>query len=510
MAKMWVGQTGQARFFMQDYGPGPENEPELLKCVNLEGLDWPQGDWSPIFCQGDDRYGQFEQVDEVQGAPESPSSSMNMLMSKRNPILNMVCPFNIYVHYGKCRDPNSFNLGWEIGFTYESARFEGKTSEPMVAHDGEGAEIHFGGAYAARDFFQHDPILFGPEATVEALGAEVVGIVVCDYVDCGDCGAPSDGCQRIYAVTAANVGSGINNPQVLATEDGGGTWTAYPIDCLVAVAGPPSPMACVGDILVVLGDPANLYATGEIAYAEFSDLTAWTCIADGLVANHYPHAIFSLNPLETWLVGEGGYIYFTSDPTTGVTVQSPADVTDATLRDVHFYNSEVGLAVGDAGTVVFTRNGGLVWQEATTNWTAMNLCCEAASEYVWWVGDEDGILHYTIDGGLTWGTKDIAALKGEICEIQDIQFGKPSVGFILVNQYSALYPCPGGEIAGQVFRTLNGGYSWYELPEPITGSIMPAADAFNSIATCGPNEIWIAGLADDHLNGVIVHGQGYS
>jgi len=530
--KEWTGQSGQARVFLQEYGPGPEICPELLKCANLEGLDWSLGDLTPVFCQGDaygefeqvdevgdltpvfcqgDAYGEFEQVDEVRGAPSSPTTTLQMLMRKVNPILSIECQFNIYVHFGKCRNPNSFNTGWEVGMVYERARFSNRASDAMVTHDGEGASISFAGALAAADFYQRDPLFFGPEATVETLGAELQGIVICDTLDCGDCGAPTDGCQRIYALSAANVGSGIANPQVIASVDGGIVWAAYPVTTLVAAAGPPSPLDCVGDYLAVLGDPDNLYATGEIAYAPLEDLTNWTSITDGLSANHPPVAIFSYDPLHTWLVGVGGYVYFTDDITTGVVVQSPGDVTTATLRDVHFFSKEVGIAVGDNGTVIYTRNGGIVWSLATTGWTDRNLCCECLTDYIWYVGDEAGILHYTTDGGESWGNKDINAIKGvDNAVIQDIQFGTPSVGYLLANQTMGAYQYLGGEIAGQVLRTLNGGCTWYELPEAVTNSTIPAADAFNALATCGPSNLWIAGLADDHTNGNIVHGLGYS
>jgi hypothetical protein len=60
--------------------------------------------------------------------------------------------------------------------------------------------------------------------------------------------------------------------------------------------------------------------------------------------------------------------------------------------------------------------------------------------------------------------------------------------------------------AGRILRSLDGGHSWYVLPEG-AGSI-PANDQINSLATCyrEANVVYAGGLADDGADGIILKG----
>jgi photosystem II stability/assembly factor-like uncharacterized protein len=60
--------------------------------------------------------------------------------------------------------------------------------------------------------------------------------------------------------------------------------------------------------------------------------------------------------------------------------------------------------------------------------------------------------------------------------------------------------------AGRVLRTVDGGQSWYVLPEG-AGTI-PANDTINAIAACGEdvNVVYTGGLADNATDGILVKG----
>ena len=55
----------------------------------------------------------------------------------------------------------------------------------------------------------------------------------------------------------------------------------------------------------------------------------------------------------------------------------------------------------------------------------------------------------------------------------------------------------------RIFRTIDGGESWYELPEGTTGQL-PAADRINSLAVCQDvNYVWGGGLEDGSAAGLL-------
>jgi hypothetical protein len=79
--------------------------------------------------------------------------------------------------------------------------------------------------------------------------------------------------------------------------------------------------------------------------------------------------------------------------------------------------------------------------------------------------------------------------------VRDIKFSTPTVGYLA---HSIVGP------AGRILRTIDGGYSWYVLPEATT--TFPANDYVSSLAVCeeDPNVVFGGGLADDGTDGFFV------
>ncbi|KKK92607.1 hypothetical protein LCGC14_2701210, partial [marine sediment metagenome] len=78
-----------------------------------------------------------------------------------------------------------------------------------------------------------------------------------------------------------------------------------------------------------------------------------------------------------------------------------------------------------------------------------------------------------------------------------VHFATPSVGFMA---HDTATP------AGRILRTIDGGFSWYVVPEGNTS--VPANDKFNMLAPCinDPNVMWGGGLADNGTDGMLVKG----
>lgn len=484
-------QRGQGRVFLQEYGPHPSKCYDYQGCARIEGMEQTLGDITEVQCPDPSVYDEFLVVDEVRGAGGPVTTTMVARFGLVNPILKLTCPFDIAVHFGKCKDPSDFNHGFEKGVVFNHARLTSRsTSELTALESADRATILVTGAISARKFYEVGPIVFAEYARTLITG-EVIAVVICDTPSCGDCEEVSDGCQRVYAVCAP---SSIVSPglpaEVVFTLDGGATFDEEDITTL-GPAEAPSGAVCVGTYLVVVSN-----ASHSLHYAELPGITPWTEVTVGFVAAGAPNAIWSVDARHTWIVGDDGYIYFTADPTAGVEVQDAGVAVGANdLNDVHFIDTLRGIAVGDNNVVAVTENGGATWTAlALGPHVAANLLtCWMLTENIWFVGDDAGQLWYTTDKGGTWTQKAIPVATA--AAIHDIVFFEAGFGWLSVEDATP---------AGHILRTRDGGCTWYELPEA-TGTL-PANDRINSIAPCDQNVIWAGGLGDVMPDGVLVLG----
>jgi hypothetical protein len=329
---------------------------------------------------------------------------------------------------------------------------------------------------------------------------EVLDVVICDSVACGECASESDGCEKIYAITEAAGGSPVTLPDIVFSLDGGTTWYSHDIDSVTG-SSEPNALDCVGDYVVVVSDTGLC-----LHYVAKEDLNAtedptFTKVTTGFVNAKGPRAISSYGQ-GAFLVGSGGYVYLMSnDPSEGVTVLDAGLATSGNLKAVDALDENFAVAVDDDGAVIKTENG--------TDWVAtegrpfnaeLNValnCVAVKSMYEFWVGSSHGKLYYTTDGGKTWTEKGFNG--SGYGSVKDVVFSTPSVGFIA---HASSTP------RGRILRTYDGGYSWSVLPEA-EGQSMPLSDAFNALAVCSqnPNFVVGVGLADDATDGIIVVGK---
>ncbi len=80
-------------------------------------------------------------------------------------------------------------------------------------------------------------------------------------------------------------------------------------------------------------------------------------------------AIRFVNPLEGWIVGDGGTILHSSDG--GATWEAESSSTTQPLQSVYFLDASHGWAVGDAGTILY-RNSSGVWGATAASGTKLS------------------------------------------------------------------------------------------------------------------------------------------
>lgn len=495
-----IALTDFTRLWLIQHGAGPARPTAYEGLWKASNFSWPQGDKTPFYTPDPNRYGQFEVAGSIRGERGNPGFTV-MARSRIDAqsvllqLLRLQCPNDLQLHIGECEDPQDFELGWQRILVLTAAEPTDLTIADLGALDtSERAVMNEESPMTGEDFFEILRLGMDEQAATEIV-QEIIDVTLCDRQTCGVCGIPSDGCQVWFALTLSNAGSPGLPGEVIFTDDQGATYGQTGITSLAA-AEDPNAMACVGVNLVVISEDSD-----SLHYAPIADILAgtevWVEVTGGFVVGNGPLNIFSTGPRHTWIVGENGYIYFSADPTAGVSVLEPGIVTTEDLNDIHGINNRELVAVGANNVVIVSRNGGLTW--ALTNGPAAGIVLNTVwmhSEDVWSVGAANGRLYYTEDAGVNWTEK---AFPGSGAgSVRDLNFSNPTVGWMAHDLAAA---------AGRVLRTLNGGYSWQLAGEPGNTDI-PANDRINSVMGCPDNVniFYAGGLADDATDGILVKG----
>jgi photosystem II stability/assembly factor-like uncharacterized protein len=153
-----------------------------------------------------------------------------------------------------------------------------------------------------------------------------------------------------------------------------------------------------------------------------------------------------------WAVGDAGTIKRTTDG--GTTWASQTSTSTVALRSVDFANSTMGWIVGEAGTVLRTGDGGAGWatQSVPTSATLRSVACVDAATGVA-VGDA-GTLLRTADSGSMWTTQSVPTSA----TLAAVDFVGAATGWAV------------GE-GGTVLRTADGGVTWAPQSTPTSATL---------------------------------------
>jgi hypothetical protein len=327
---------------------------------------------------------------------------------------------------------------------------------------------------------------------------ELIDVVVCDSVSCGDCEDASDGCQKIFALSIAAGGSPSTPADVVYSLDGGATWQAVDVDTMGA-ADSATGIACVGSFVVVLDETSN-----SLHYADIDDFTTtpavtWIEVTTGFVASAEPQDIWSVGSV-AFIAANGGYIYKLTDPTVGVTVLEAGTVLTDDLQAIHAISEFKIVAVGNASSIIKSENGSTFAEVTPPTGVGVDftsIWIKEDNDDEWWIGANGGSrLYYTTNNGTNFTAKGFSGSTAGV--VRDISFSTQSVGYM---SHDTATP------AGRIFRTYDGGYSWQLLPEG--SATLPANDRITALATCeeDANLVIGVGLADDGSDGIILVGE---
>lgn len=486
-----------SRVWFQSGGPGPSRPIAYQGNWKAGAPSWAKGDLTTIWDPDPNAYGKFVRTGRFRGEPGNPELSITARYTRDRSVLLKAaradCAHSLQIHMGTCQNPQDFKGGWDKIAILEEASITNYGGDELGAMGpGETAPINEEVPFSGTDYYEVMPINFSEQAA-SLVTREILSVYICDAEQCGACGVPSDGCQVVFALEGAVSGSPGQSPTLIVTSNGGASYSEVPISTLLPTeAG--TAVLCIGTYTVVLSADSE-----SLHYALTADVVlgtpTWTEVTTGFVVSAGPLAAYSNGASDTWIVGEGGYIYHTTDPTTGVTVSNAGVATTQDLNDVHFFDPLHGVAVGGSNAVVYTTDGGVTWAALTG--PAVGVVLNTVwmhGIYEWLVGTAGGSLYYTVNGGSTW--TEVTFPGSGAGQVYDIVFVTPSVGYMA---HATATP------AGRILRTLNGGNTWYVLPEKSSGS-MPTNARIAELAVCGdPNIVYGGGLSAG-VDGILVKG----
>jgi hypothetical protein len=490
-----------SRVFLIERRARGDRAPDYHSSLIAGTVEQSFGDLEKIEVPDPDKYGEFQEIGTIRGGEERATTSLTGryaadLASTLLRLAKIKCASDIQIHFGACQNPNEFNQ-FDKAIILEDASLTSVSTDELGTLDSGGqAAVNETAEISAKNWYEVLPLKFAERAS-SLVANEVLDIVIADSIGCGECADESDGCQRVFAITKTAHGSPSTPADLLYSPDSGTTWYSTDIDPLTTGTDP-NGVAKIGDYVTVVSNVAE-----SLYYLDVADLAqvvndtgdpTFVAVATGFVASSGPNDIWSVGSY-AFIVGDGGYVYGTSDPTAGVTVLDAGVAVTDNLNAVHAMNSEKAIAGGDLGAVIYTLDG-VTWAEVAVRPNAANInCVWMRGEREFWAGTAGGRIFFTIDQGASWTEATFTGSGSGV--VHDLAFSTDSV---LSVSHATTAP------VGRLLRSYDAGNSFRVLPE--SAGSLDDNDRLTAIAVCknDVNLLLAAGLGPGGSDGIILRG----
>ena len=481
------------------YVPGgvhPSRAPQFLALGKFS--DDPTkslGEETKITAPDPNDFGRDIQVGTVPGETERATLGIGSRVTAQKATLldwaNRNCRVDVFALMGKCGNPQDFTEGGEKWVFFPDGRISSHSFENFGAFGrDENNPTNEMIDMTAEDYWEYRYMRqdrIGASVTTR----EIYTIDSIPHTPCDGCAEP---CEKLLMTMAGTDATPGTPPSLLYSDDGGETWTSQTISTLFSNENVDEAQV-IGGQFVLISNVAN-----EIHWTEvdeiFDGVNTWNQVDTGFVAAKGPNAMSSSDVRHTWIVGDGGYIYFASNIKVGVEVQDAGVATTQNLNSVHALNTENVLAVGNSNAVVYTTTGGRTWESVTGPAVGINLgACWMWDEDTWFVGEGaggSGRLWLTVNHGLTW---TLVGLPATYLRIDKIAFASPAEGYISARGSGQSY----------ILRTITAGNEWVVLPQGKRGTPINNT-SLGDIATCSKyaNAVYAAGVDNAGTGGIVL------
>jgi photosystem II stability/assembly factor-like uncharacterized protein len=485
-----------SRVWYVEGGVHPTRSPELLALGKFSTDPSKSiGEATKITAPDPNSFNRDIQVGTVEGSEERATLGIGIRSTNQASILlgwkNKRCRVDVYALLGKCGNPQDFTEGGEKWVYFP----DGKLSQHAFENFGafgrdENNPMNEAVDMTAEDYYEF--LMMDQEQVGSAYTSKQVYTV--DVYTGNDCEACPDPCDRVLATMAGVGATPGTKPVLLYSSDGAETFSTDTIDTLHSNEDIADGAVVGGDIVYISNTSNSIHWTDiELIY---EGTNSWAEVTSGFVAGKGPRAISAADSRHIWIVGDGGYVYFSSNHKTGVEVQDAGIVTTQNLLAVHAYDAKNVLAVGNSNAVLYTKNGGVSWQSVTGPAVGVNMgACWMWDETTWFVGEGaggTGKLWLTTNRGQTWSQ---VGLPGTYVRIYKIAFISEAEGYLLASDGSQTY----------VLRTITAGNEWVVLPQG--KKAVPVDNTFlTDLAVCSKsgNTAYAAGMDADGSTGAII------
>lgn len=386
----------------------------------------------------------------------------------------------LYEVAGDCADLSDFNHGWTAYvMIYSMARRRKAEHGNAMAFDSDNRVVN-SFPLLVQDVYMVGALKYDVDADVSFVDGPVIDAVYGGGVGCESCdGAVAD---RLYLL----VQKFEDSPKVVYTVDGGKTWHSEQIvsddESLVYA------IEIVGRDLVVAVTSVVFSGVADMVYMVLY-VNDDGMIVDRAVSGFDGVDVQSVRDAAAW----GGMVFCCGSlGTIGRFSMDRGGVGEAeVVADFEYVNPFVRIAARDGVVMAVGHEGGCaISDDGGDSWRLLALgdslltAAEVVSRKVLWVGDEDGKVWVSVDGGETW--ENTLTYDGTI---HDIYFVTDEVG------YMATAMDGGG---ARFLVTLDGGYSWTRRGPRMTafaamGRINRVAAPMGVGSTAAVNQVAVVG-----------------